>query len=115
MVQQKFIRDLFWLQLLNWLIKPVWILVLENTVQNRLGEEVYGSYFVVFNFSLLFTIIMDMGMNSMITRETASGQNPRLLWKSAFPAKLLLSIAYAACTLLIGWSLTFYFIDTATL
>ncbi|MBU6324727.1 MAG: oligosaccharide flippase family protein [Bacteroidetes bacterium] len=104
MVQQKFIRDLFWLQLLNWLIKPVWILVLENTVQNRLGEELYGSYFVVFNFSLLFTIIMDMGMNSMITRETASGHNPRLLWKSAFPAKLLLSIAYTACTLLIGWS-----------
>jgi len=79
-------------------------LVLENTVQNRLGEEVYGSYFVVFNFSLLFTIIMDMGMNSMITREVASGKHPVMLWKAGFPVKLLLSAAYAVFTILVGLS-----------
>lgn len=103
MAQQKFLKDLLWLQLLNWLIKPFWILVLENTVQNRLGESLYGSYFVVFNFSLLFTILMDMGMNSLLTRALAAGRPPLNLWSAALPLKLVLSVVYASFTLLIGY------------
>ena len=104
MIQQKFLKDLFWLQLLNWLIKPFWILILENTVQNRLGESVYGAYFIVFNFSLLFTMLMDLGMNSFITRELAAGRAAGSLWKSGFSVKLLLSLAYMLITMLVAWS-----------
>ncbi len=104
MIQQKFLKDLFWLQLLNWLIKPFWILILENTVQNRLGESVYGAYFIVFNFSLLFTMLLDLGMNSFITRELAAGRAPGQLWKSGFSVKLLLSLVYALFTMLVAWS-----------
>ncbi|MEY3984550.1 MAG: hypothetical protein RL160_2109 [Bacteroidota bacterium] len=49
-------------------------------------------------------MLMDLGMNSFITRELAAGRAPGQLWKSGFSVKLLLSMVYALITMLVAWS-----------
>ncbi len=49
-------------------------------------------------------MLMDLGMNSFITRELAAGRAPGQLWKSGFSVKLLLSMAYVLITMLVAWS-----------
>jgi O-antigen/teichoic acid export membrane protein len=71
-LKREFIKNLVWLQALNWLIKPVWILWIERTVQLQLGNEWYGQYFVHFNVGLLFAVLLDAGLNSYISREVAT-------------------------------------------
>ncbi|MFN9112528.1 MAG: oligosaccharide flippase family protein, partial [Bacteroidota bacterium] len=100
--QGTFLRNLFRLQLLNWAVQPLWILGVETLVQNALGEAVYGSYFVVFNFSLLFTIALDFGMNSLITRELASGVPAHSLWNRSLRLKAAFSLLYLVITALLG-------------
>ena len=56
-MQRKFLTNLGLLLFLNLLIKPFWIFGIDRTVQNTVGVEEYGFYFVVFNFSFLFNII----------------------------------------------------------
>lgn len=100
--QGAFLRNLFRLQLLNWAVKPIWILGVETLVQNALGEAVYGAYFVVFNFSLLFTIALDFGMNSLITRELASGVSTGSLWRKSLQLKAVFSLLYLLLTGILG-------------
>jgi O-antigen/teichoic acid export membrane protein len=100
--QGSFLRNLFRLQLLNWAVKPLWILGVETLVQNALGEAVYGAYFVVFNFSLLFTIALDFGMNSLITRELAAGISASALWNRSLRLKAAFSILYLVVTGMLG-------------
>lgn len=76
-VQRAFLKNLFWLQALNWLVKPLWILWIERTVQVQLGNEWYGQYFVHFNLGLLFAVLLDAGLNAYVSREVAA--NGKLL------------------------------------
>jgi O-antigen/teichoic acid export membrane protein len=71
-VTRAFFKNLLWLQALNWLIKPIWILWIERTVQVQLGNEWYGQYFVHFNLGLLFAVLLDAGLNTYVSREVAS-------------------------------------------
>ncbi|MEC8693531.1 MAG: hypothetical protein VXX46_07145, partial [Bacteroidota bacterium] len=71
-MQRAFLKNLFWLQALNWLIKPIWILWIERTVQVQLGNEWYGQYFVHFNLGLLFAVLLDAGLNAYVSREVAA-------------------------------------------
>jgi O-antigen/teichoic acid export membrane protein len=70
-MQRKFITNLVLLLSLNLLIKPFWILGIDRTVQNTVGEEMYGFYFVVFNFSFLFNILLDLGITNFNNRNIA--------------------------------------------
>jgi len=71
-VSRTFVKNLLWLQALNWLVKPIWILWIERTVQVQLGNEWYGRYFVHFNLGLLFAVLLDAGLNAYVSREVAS-------------------------------------------
>ena len=79
-MSRTFVKNLLWLQALNWLIKPVWILWIERTVQVQLGNEWYGRYFVHFNLGLLFAVLLDAGLNAYVSREVAS--NGRLVHRN---------------------------------
>ena len=59
---KKYLADIAFMQILNLLIKPIWILVIDRAVQNTLSLEVYGNYAALFNFSLMFFIILDLGL-----------------------------------------------------
>jgi len=66
---KKYLSDIAFMQVLNLLIKPIWILLIDAAVQEALPQEVYGNYFALFNFSLLFFIVLDLGLNSLNSNE----------------------------------------------
>ncbi len=77
-------------------------------VQNSVGAESYGLYFSIFNFTLLFYMLLDMGTANFNNRNIA--QNTQLLDKhlsSYIILRLLLGVVYFviifAVALLIGY------------
>lgn len=101
-------KNIFVLILANLLIKPLWIFGVDLKVQNILGAEEYGLYFVVFNFSFLFHILLDLGINQFHNREVA--QNPKLLeqhFGKLFLLKILFSLGYFAVTFGFAYSLSY--------
>src|ERR1700752_1474510 len=102
-MQKKFITNLVILISLNLLIKPFWILVIEPSLQYRVGDAAYGEYFVLFNFSFLLNILLDFGITNFNNKNIA--QNNHLLAKhfsGLFLLKILLGVIYIAVTIAIG-------------
>lgn len=94
-MRKNFITNISFLLLLNLLIKPFWILGIDRGVQNALGPEVYGVYFALFNFSYVFQVILDFGINNYNNRLIA--RSPEKLGAQLFSTLVLkigLGIAY---------------------
>lgn len=88
--------NIVFLVVLNLLVKPLWIFGIELTVQNRVGAEEYGNYFALFNFVILFQILLDMGINMSNNREIS--RDSSLLpsyFSSIIAVKFILAIFYA--------------------
>ena len=102
-MQKKLLSGLFWILLLNLLIKPFWILGIETGVQNVVGPEEYGFYFTIFNLAYIFNILLDLGVTNFNTRNIA--QHPKLIDKH-LPGMLGIKIAllglYLAVTFTVG-------------
>lgn len=102
-MQQRFFRNIAFLLFLNLLIKPFWILGIDRTVQNTVGESTYGLYLSVYSFSFLFFILLDLGITNYNNRNIA--QNNQLVSKhfaGIATVKLLLALAYTLITFGVG-------------
>lgn len=110
MQQKKFVTNIAFLIILNLLIKPFWPLGIEPAVQNSVGNEAYGEYFALFNFSFLLNIILDFGVTNFNNKNIA--QNNHLLTKhfsSLFSLKLVLGIIYLIVTIGMGFIIGYDF------
>lgn len=85
-MRQKFISSLFLLMLLNFLVKPFWLLGIDRSVQNVVGAENYGIYYALFNLSFLLDVLLDFGITNFNNRDIA--RNHKLIGKN------LIGIAY---------------------
>ncbi|MGB1038293.1 MAG: oligosaccharide flippase family protein, partial [Bacteroidia bacterium] len=103
---KKYLSDIAFMQVLNLLIKPIWILVIDRAVQNSLPLEVYGNYAALFNFSLMFFIILDLGLNSYNTTQV-SRDNGKIatLTGNIIGLKMLLMVVYVLFACAVGVSL----------
>ena len=102
-MRRKFLTNLGFLLFLNLLIKPFWVFGIDRTVQNLVGVEAFGFYFVVFNFSFLFNILLDLGITNFNNRNIA--QNHHLLSKhfsGILLMKLLLALLYLFVTFFVA-------------
>ncbi len=102
-MKKRFITNLALLIFLNLLIKPFWFFGIEVGVQNRVGAEMYGFYFSLFNFAFILNFLLDLGINNFNNRSIA--RDPKLLkdhLAAIIPLKLLLSLIYAAVVLISG-------------
>jgi len=102
-MQKKLIAGLFWILLLNLLIKPFWILGIETGVQNAVGPDEYGFYFAIFNLAYIFNILLDLGVTNFNTRNIA--RHPKLIDKhlpDVLGIKLALLLLYAVVTFTVG-------------
>jgi len=102
-MKRKFLSSLFLIVLLNLLVKPFYILGIDAAVQNRVGEEIYGNYFALLNFSFLLNILLDLGITNYNTRNIA--QHPHLLAKHFYrilSLRFTLFFLYAGFTLFAG-------------
>ena len=103
MKQKDFIFNLIFLLFLNILIKPFWILGVDRGVQIAVGAENYGLFFALFNFTLLFNILLDFGLTNFNNRNIA--QNTQLLSKhisGILTLKLLLAVVYMVVVFFAG-------------
>jgi O-antigen/teichoic acid export membrane protein len=102
-LKKHFITNLSLLIFLNLLIKPVWFFGIEVGVQNRVGEEMYGFYFSLFNFAFILNMLLDVGINNYNNRAIARDKS---LLKgnlaAIIPLKLVLSLIYASVVLVSG-------------
>ena len=100
---KKYLGDLAFMQVLNLLVKPIWILVIDAAVQEALPQAVYGNYFALFNTSLLFFIVLDLGLNNFNITEVAQDNSKiRSLTGSIIGLKILLAILYVIIILGVG-------------
>jgi len=102
-LKKHFITNLALLIFLNLLIKPIWFFGIEVGVQNRVGEEIYGFYFSLFNFAFILNMLLDVGINNYNNRAIA--RNPGVLngnLAAIIPLKLFLSLIYAGVVLVSG-------------
>ena len=103
-MHKKFVTNLGILLFLNLLIKPFWILGIEPAVQASVGNNNFGEYFALFNFSFLLNILLDFGITNFNNKNIA--QNNHLLTKhfsSLFVLKLILAAIYIVATIIIGF------------
>jgi len=108
-LKKKFLTNLALLVFLNLLIKPFWFFGIEVAVQNRVGEEMYGFYFSLFNFSFILNILLDLGISNFNNRAIARDHSKASDYLSTIiPLKFILSIVYAvivvSAALIIGYS-----------
>jgi O-antigen/teichoic acid export membrane protein len=95
MLKRYFLLNLFWLILLNIIIKPIWIFFIDRNVQLAVGNESYGFYAALLNFTIIFNIILDMGISNYNAKHLAQQQHHfSLHFPNMFLAKVLLSLFY---------------------
>ena len=85
------------------LIKPFWIFGIDRTVQNLVGDESYGLYFALFNFSMILNILLDVGITNFNNRNIS--QYNFLLPKhlsNIVGLKLVLAVIYALFSLIVA-------------
>jgi O-antigen/teichoic acid export membrane protein len=103
-MQKKFLSNLVLLMLVNLLVKPFWVLGIDRTMQNTTGLDTYGQYAILLGFSMLFSVLLDFGIQNFNSSSLARNQG---LIVSQFPAllflKLMLAILFAALTMVAGW------------
>jgi O-antigen/teichoic acid export membrane protein len=99
-----FLKNLFLLQGLNLVVKPVWILLIDRMANNLLGTA-YGEYYIVLNLSLVFGVLLDIGIQSFNNTHVAS--DPLFFkknLKTLIGLKLILSLVYFGIVLILGWA-----------
>jgi O-antigen/teichoic acid export membrane protein len=103
---RSFVGNLTLLLALNFLVKPFYILGIEAEVQNRVGSEVYGSYFALISFSFLLNILLDMGVTNFNTRNIARDSSElKKHFGGLTSVRLLLLFLYIAVVLILGLSI----------
>lgn len=102
-MKRKFVTNLILLVFLNLLVKPFWIFGIDRTVQNLVGDQSYGFYFALFNFSMILNIFLDLGITNYNNRNIA--RHNFLLPKhlsNIVGLKLVLAIVYAVFCLTVA-------------
>jgi O-antigen/teichoic acid export membrane protein len=101
-MQKKFISNLALMVLLNLLVKPIAIFGIDAKVQNLVPED-YGIYFALLNFSFLFNILLDFGINNFTTKSVA--QHPQTASKyleKVLGFRFMLFVLYAVISFTIA-------------
>lgn len=107
-MQKKFLSSLLLLLFLNVLIKPLWIFGIDRSVQNRVGAEEYGLYAAIFSFTIIFNIILDLGLTHY--NNQALARNPAEIARNfsrLTSLKVFLGIVYLAVALILGLLLNY--------
>jgi len=108
-LKRNFVTNLALLLFLNLLIKPVYAFGIDVGVQNAVGTQTYGSYFILLNFSLIFQIILDLGIENLTRREIARHHNLlNSYFSNILPLKAMLGLVYFLVCSLIGFMLNWH-------
>ncbi len=103
-IQKKLFTNIFILVLVNLLIKPFWTFGIDIKVLKIIGAESYGFYYAVFNFTFLFHIFIDIGINQFHNREIARTPEKLMLqYSQLLNLKLFFSFIYIIITFSVAY------------
>lgn len=107
-MQRTFFSNLILMIVLNLLVKPAAIFGIDAEIQNRVGSADYGLYFSLLNFSFLFNILLDFGINNFTTKSVAQYPKAALSYLGKIMTfRLILFVFYVVVSLsvatIIGW------------
>lgn len=104
-----FARNLLFVLFVNVLVKPIWIFLIDLTVQNKVGHQAYGTYQPLLNLAVIFQIVLDFGINNYNSRRLAQFPGKaNQLFPAMLSARLLLSGAYILLVTGSGWLLGYH-------
>lgn len=99
-----FVKNLLFIVGVNLLVKPAWVLIIDRNVQNRVGHAAYGTYQALFNLALIFSIVLDFGLNNYNTSMVAQRHDKvNTLFPTMLSSRLLLIGAYALLVMGTGY------------
>lgn len=102
-MRRRFLVNIAFLLTVSVLIKAFWVLGIDRTVQNVVGEAEYGSYFSLFSFSVLLTLLLDMGLSGFNNRAVSADPTRVRLWfGNVLLLRLLLTGAYFTVTMIVA-------------
>ncbi len=103
-MRRKFLVNIVFLLTVSLIIKTFWVLGIDRTVQNIAGEEAYGFYFSLFSFSVIFTLVLDMGLSGFNNRAISTDPTRvKLYFGNVLLLRLALTVVYFAVTLTAAW------------
>lgn len=103
-----FVKNLLFVIAVNLLVKPLWVLLVDRTVQNRVGHAGYGTYQALVNLGLIFNIMLDFGLTYYNTHIISGAPGKlRNLFPAMLSARLVLAAVYAVIVLAAGWAIGF--------
>jgi len=74
-LRAQFTQNILLLLIINFLIKPIYVLFIDAEVQNQVGVEDYGVYFALFNFCFIFQILLDMGLVTYNSKQLSQNRD----------------------------------------
>lgn len=99
-----FVSNLLLLVFVNLLIKPFWVFGIDRVVQIKMGTAEYGTYFSILNFSILFSILTDFGIQNFNTKSIAGSNTlASKYFSNLFMLKAILSTIYFLFTLVVAY------------
>jgi O-antigen/teichoic acid export membrane protein len=102
-VSKEFLLNLVLLLSVNVLIKPLYAFGVDMQVQSAVGNA-YGLYFALWNFSCLFQMLADLGIQQYNNREVAANSDFfQLNFGLLLRIKAALALLMVATALLFGW------------
>ena len=100
-MKRKFVLNITFLITVSLIVKAFWVLGIDRSVQNLAGEEEYGFYFSLFSFSVLFTLLLDLGIAGFNNRAvSASPSVIKSYFSNIIAIRLAASAVYFVITLL---------------
>lgn len=110
-MQRKFLANLILVLLLNFLVKPFYILGIDAEFLKRLGDSHsgdYGEYFSIMSLTHIFYMILDLGLTNFNTREVAQTEGHRSNhYASIITLKFILIFFYLILVFGSGFLLTY--------
>ena len=105
-MRRKFLINITFLLTVSILVKAFWVLGIDRTVQNVVGETAYGNYFSLFSFSVLFTLLLDMGLSGFNNRAvSADPARVRIYFGNVLVIRLFLTALYFLVTISVAYAL----------
>lgn len=104
-----FVKNLLFIIAVNLLVKPVWVFMIDRTVQNTVGHEQYGTYQALLNICIVFQILLDFGLTNYNTNLISQNRDRlRALFPAMLTTRLLLILAYTAIVFIAGLLLGYH-------
>lgn len=100
-MQRFFVKNILFIIAVNLLVKPVWVLFIDRSVQISVSAASYGTYQALFSLGIIFQTVLDFGISNYNSRTIS--QNPERL-PELFPAMLSARLVLMGIYMVIAYS-----------